>query len=220
MNNHLRTQIDKLKKDILDLGEFVQEQMSKSILAVKNFDESLAREVQHNDNEIDRREVEIEEQCLQLLALHQPVAVDLRFIVSVLKINNDLERIGDLSSNIAQRAKYLARKNKLPPPFDLDQMSQLTSEMLSNALEALVNMDSELANEVCLKDQKVDDLNRQTYHNVFKKIKQSPQNTEDLIHYLTISRNLERIADYATNIAEDVIYMVEGIIVRHSNIEI
>jgi len=160
-------------------------------------------------------EVDVEEECLKILALYQPVAIDLRFIITALKINNDLERIGDLAVNIAERSEFLARQPEVHVPLDLEKMTEKTQSMLTKSLDALVNMDCDLAHQVCAADDEVDAMNRQMYLTVQDGIRQHPEQLESLIHLLSASRHLERIADHATNIAEDVIYMAEGQIVRH-----
>jgi len=157
----------------------------------------------------------VEEECLKLLALYQPVATDLRYIIAILKINNDLERVGDEAVNIAERVVFLAHQERFDIPFDFQLMSDKTQAMLRNSLDALVNSHAGLAHQVGLADDEVDDLNRQMYVWVQRAIREHPERVEPLIHLLSISRHLERIADYATNIAEDVIYLIDGEIVRH-----
>ena len=157
----------------------------------------------------------MEEECLKLLALHQPVAVDLRFLTAVIKINNDLERIGDQAVNIAERVVTIARRPPVTVPFDYTLMAEKTEAMLRESLDALVNLDADLAHEVCLKDDEVDDMNREIYDKVKDAIRSQPERVGYLINLLLVSRHLERIADLATNIAEEVIYMVEGEISRH-----
>lgn len=160
-------------------------------------------------------EVDLEEDCLKILALHQPVAIDMRFIVAVLKINNDLERIGDLSVNIAERAISLARQVRTETPFDFDGMAVKVQSMLHRSLDALVNSDARLAREVLTSDDEIDAIHRQMYEDVKKAIVECPDKIDSLIQLLAVSRNLERIADHTSNIAEDVIYLVDGEIIRH-----
>jgi len=167
------------------------------------------------DIEIDQMEVNIEEECLKILALYQPVAIDLRFIITALKINNDLERIGDLAVNLAERSTFLAGQQKVDVPFDFDEMTEKTKSMLRKSLEALVNMDSKQAYEVCAADDEIDAMNSKMYLIVQDMICTHSEQTKSLIHLLSASRHLERVADHATNIAEDVIYMIEGKIIRH-----
>ena len=215
MPMHLRREIDRLKKRILALSEVVEQRVRQAVRSLEERDARLANEVIEGDEEIDHAEVEIEEDCLKILALHQPVAVDLRFIVAVLKIDSDLERIGDLAVNIAERAAYLATHEMPKVLIDLPGMAARGQAMLRDSLQALVNLDVRLARQVCEADDEVDDLNRQIYDRVQEEIRNCPENLGPLIHLLSVSRHIERIADLATNIAEDVIYMVEGEIVRH-----
>ena len=215
MKRHLDRGIDKLKQNILRLSACVENSVQLAVQSVSERNPKLAQSVVETDDEIDALEVEIEEECLQILALHQPVAIDLRFVVSVLKINNDLERIGDEAVNIAERAIFLARNMPVDLPFDFTLMLDKSQVMLRRSLDALMNMDASLARQVGAADDEIDDLNRQMYGHVQDSIRQNPDQVECLIHLLSVSRHLERIADYATNIAEDVVYMIEGEIVRH-----
>jgi len=212
---HLQKEIDHLKKKLLALSTFVEENVQRAVKSLEERDGKLAAKVIENDLIIDHMEIDVEEECLKILALHQPVAVDLRFLVAVLKINNDLERIGDLAVNIAERVAYLATQPKVDIPFDFVGMSKKAQHMLTQSLNALVNLDSRLAREVLPLDDEVDAINREMYDQVMTGIRQHPKSLGALIHLLSVSRHLERIADHATNIAEDVIYMIEGDIVRH-----
>jgi phosphate transport system protein len=215
MPKHLQAEIERLKKDILSISTKAEENFQKSIRAVEERDERLAESVAESDIEIDHMEVEIEEECLKILALHQPVATDLRFVVSALKVNNDLERVGDLALNIAERAVFLARQERIEIPFELRGMAETTRAMLKGSIDALVNTDVKLASDVCAWDKKVDALHRETFARIGDAMRKRPELLESLIAFLSISRYLERIADHATNIAEDVIYMLDGEIVRH-----
>lgn len=215
MTIHMKTGIDRLKKKLLALSSQVEEQLWLSVKSIKGRDGQMAQCVINQDFEIDKDEVDIEEDCLKILALYQPVAMDLRFIVTAFKINNDLERIGDLSVNIAERSEFLARHEPVDVPFDFDLMAQKVQAMLRDSINAMVNMDCTLAYSVCRRDDEVDAMNREMYNQVKEQTRQTPENIEILIHLLSISRHLERIADHATNVAEDVIYMVKGDIVRH-----
>jgi phosphate transport system protein len=212
---HLQREIERLKKQILTLSAVVEDNVQKAVKAISDRDERLAHRVIDRDFDIDQMEVEVEEECLKILALHQPVAIDLRFIIAVLKINNDLERIGDLAVNIAERAIYLSARQAVNVPFDLPKMATLTQTMLHQALDALVNLDAGLASSVCLADDEVDSMNRAMYTQVELEIGLHPDQIDGLINLLAVSRQLERIGDHATNIAQDVIYMIEGQIVRH-----
>jgi len=208
-------EIDKLKRQIISLGTIVEDSVRLAVKSLETRDSSLALKVIEKDHEVDLAEVDLEEECLKILALHQPVAIDLRFIVAVLKINNDLERIGDQAVNIAERVILLNRLPKVDIPFDFPTMTEKAKDMLRRSLDALVNMKAELAYEVLKADDEVDCLNREMYEQVKTGIRNQPEQVESLIHLLGISRTLERIADHATNIAEDVIYMILGEIVRH-----
>jgi phosphate transport system protein len=215
MSQHLQRSLEKLKRMILSVSALVEESVHLAVKAVDERDEALAEKVMKADIEIDNMEVEVEEECLKILALHQPVAFDLRFLVAVLKINNDLERIGDLAVNIAERAAFLATQKRTVIIFDLRGMTEKTQAMLRNSLDALVNLDSALAREVMKADDEVDALHRQMYEQVSTGVRDYQQDVNILLHYLNISRHLERMADHASNIAEDVIYLVEGAIIRH-----
>ena len=215
MTIHLQREITKLKKMILSLSARVEETVRKAARAISNRDGELAEEIIDEDIEIDEMEVEVEEECLKILALHQPVAIDLRYIIAVLKINNDLERIGDLAVNIAQSCTYLAEHELVDFPFDFPHMASKAEEMVAESLDALVNMDADQALEVCAADDEVDDSNRKMYKMVGKAIREESHNVDVLLRLMTVSQHLERIADHATNIAEDVVYMSEGEIVRH-----
>ena len=215
MTRYFQREIQKLKKRLLHLAATVEESLKTAIRAVTERDTTLAGEVVNRDNEIDQMEVELEEDCLKTLALHQPVAIDLRFLVAVLKINSDLERIGDLAVNIAKRTHQLARTSNTDIPFDLPGMLQLAIEMVKRAVDALIEMDAKSAGQVCCDDDDLDDRHRAAYSAVEQRIVERPEEAGYYITLLGISRNLERIGDHATNIAEDVIYMVDGEIVRH-----
>lgn len=215
MPKHLQREIENLKKQIMALGTLVETAVYRSVDSVVRKDRKLAEQIIESDIEIDDKEVEIEEECLKTLALYQPVAVDLRFIVAVLKINNDLERIGDLAVNVAERSAFLADK-KVDVTLDFENMARKVQAMLKNTLDSLVGFDRKLADDVRTKDDQVDAINRDMYIKIQDAIRKNPGQLEALIHLLSVSRHLERIADHATNIAEDVIYMIDGEIVRHT----
>ncbi len=215
MTRHFQNEIERLKKKILRMAAMAEESVQKSVRAAAERNAVLAEEVIRFDLEIDMREIEVEEECLKILALHQPVAADLRYIVAVLKINNDLERIADLATNIAKRSRDLAGINDRRTPFDLDTLLKLTLAMVRSSVDALVNQDVDRAQQVRCDDDRIDELHETAYETVTREITNNPERTVYLLNLLSISRNLERIADHATNIAEDVIYMIEGEIVRH-----
>lgn len=209
-------EIEKLKQQLLALASLVEQRLDTAVRSVQNRDLKLAGSVIASDSEIDDKEVDLEEDCLKVLALHQPVAVDLRLIVAILKINSDLERIGDLAVDIAERAKHLAGHLPIEIPFNCDEMSQQVQTMLQRSLDAFVNLDSDMARDVCIRDDAVDDIHSNMYTSIEEAMRAHPDHIELLTSYLSVSRYLERIADHATNIAEDVMYLIEGNIVRHS----
>lgn len=212
---HIQRAIEILNQKILLLGTRVEENVRLAVNAIEQRDSAMAARAIDNDDEIDNMEVDVEEECLKMLALYQPVATDLRLIVAALKINNDLERVGDLAVNIAERALFLATQKPVEIAFDFRLMGEKTQTMLANSLDALVRTDTALARQVCKSDDEVDAMNRKVYLRVQDAIRKNPEELESLIHLLSVSRHLERIADLATNVAEDVIYMAEGEIVRH-----
>jgi phosphate transport system protein len=215
VSKHLEMEIENLKKLILSLSAKVEDNVYKAVQSLTERDSSIADEIIKSDPGIDDTEVTIEEECLKVLALHQPVAGDLRFIVAILKINNDLERMGDLAVNIAERAMFLATREKPDIPLDLPLMAEKTKAMMKKSLDSLMKQDAKLAHEVLETDDEIDAMNREMYARIQDAIRRKPEQIESLIHLLSCSRHLERIADHATNIAEDVIYMIDGVIVRH-----
>jgi phosphate transport system protein len=217
MSVFLQREIDKLKKMISLLGGHVEENVEKAVRAVHECDCELAREVILSDPDIDQMEVNIEEECLKVLALHQPVAHDLRFIIAVLKVNNDLERIGDLAAGIAGQAEHLADTGPSEAPYDLLGMAGKVRAMLRDSLNALMGKDAEIARRVREADDEVDAMDRLMYPEIRAAIREKPDKMEGYIRLLRISQNLERIADHAENIAEDVIYLAEGEIIRHTS---
>jgi len=217
MPAHLQREIESLKKEILALGARVELAVREATAAMGNRAEAPAQRIIDNDIHIDEMEVQIEESCLKILALYQPVAIDLRFIIAVLKINNDLERVGDLAVNVAERAAFLATQPPVSVSLDFHAMARKAQEMLTRSIDALVNLSPSQAREVIAMDDEVDAMNRRMYVLIQQAIHARGDQTESLIHLLSASRHLERIADHASNVAEDVIYMVEGRIVRHKS---
>ena len=216
MTVHMQTEIAKLKKKILALVAGVEEAVKQSVQAISDRDAGLAQRIIDGDGDIDHAEVEIEEDCLKILALYQPVATDLRFVVAVLKINNDLERMGDLARNVAKRVVFLAERETLHElPVDYRPMAAKVKSMVKDSLDALVNSDTSLAQRIRHDDDDVDAQRRIIEKQIEAHIRDNPGQAEGLMRLASVARHLERIADMATNIAEDVIYMVEGEIVRH-----
>ncbi len=215
MGQHLSRELDQLKRRILSVSALVEESVRRSVRAVTERDVQLAAEVIEGDRRIDQLEVDVEEECLKILALHQPVAIDLRFIIAVLKMNNDLERIGDLAVNIAERGAALAGSPPVRIDLPLSEMAAAAQRMLRRALDAVINLDADLARQVCVADDEVDALNHEVARRVKDALRRDPEAVEVLVQLLLVARHVERIADQATNVAEDAIYMVEGRIARH-----
>src|SRR6185295_17023116 len=216
MAKQLQRQIESLKQTILFVGTLVEEAIAKAISALVKRDPNLAHVVITEDDEIDRMEVDVEEEVIKILAIYQPVAADLRFVVAVLKINNDLERMGDLAQNIAKRVVFITNCERVDLPADFHPMATNVQRMVKQSLDALVNADAALARIVIDADDEVDGMRGTIQEQIEKQIVARPEQTECLMRLMSVSRHLERLADMATNVAEDVIYMVEGEIVRHN----
>ena len=217
MTKHFYRDMDAMHEDILSLSSLVEEMINNAAKALRERDVNLARQVAATDEQVDQREVQIEEFCLKMLALHQPVAVELRRVTTVMKVNADLERIADLAVNVAERAASLARYPAFAIPTDLQEMVTRSIEMVRDALDAFVNLDADTARAVCERDDIVDELNAQIIDELVRLMKDDPLSIEPALHCFSAARHLERIADHATNIAEDVIYLVQGDIVRHAH---
>jgi phosphate transport system protein len=215
MPKRLQRELDKVKKSILSLGAMAEERIRMSIKAIETWDAALAEEIIRRDYEIDELEVEVEEECLKILALHQPVAIDLRFLIATIKINSELERIGDEAVNIANRVTNISKRRKLDLSFDFSVMAEKAATMLRLSLDALVNLDLDLAFKVLTLDDEVDRMHREIYDRIKEVMSQNPDYVGYLINLYTTSRHLERVGDHSTNIAEEVIYLVEGEIIRH-----
>lgn len=214
---HLQRAIDILMELLISLSALVEESVKRAMQSLEEGNSQLAQQVIDDDKIIDQKEIDIEEECLKILALHQPVAKDLRFLVAVLKINNDLERIGDLAQNICKHATRILNKPLLEKNFDRSvlEIYNKVLPMLKDSLDSIVNLDADTANKILLADNEVDRLHRGFAQEMVEEIKKNPDKIETLIHYLHIARHLERIADHTTNIAEDIIYLTKGEIVRH-----
>lgn len=215
MSKHLQRDLDNLQRDLLALASSVEEAIHKAIQALYDRHGDIARQVIEGDNLIDAEENHVEEECLKILALHQPVAVDLRRIAAALKINTDLERMGDLAEDIAERALHLSQLPPIPIPTRLQRMTDLTTSMVRQAIDAFVRLDAEQAALVCRLDDQVDQFNEAIIHEVILMMQKTPSMVEPGLSLFSATRHLERIADHATNIAEDVIYLVKGEIIRH-----
>jgi phosphate transport system protein len=215
MSKHLERDLDSLQRDLMTLASSVEEAIHMATRALETRDEDLAQSVIDGDSEIDEEENHVEEECLKILALHQPVAIDLRRIAAALKINAELERMADLAEDIAERAKHIAQFDPIRIPAKLRRMTDLVVSMVHQSLDAFVDLDARRARAVCRLDDEVDDLNRLLIEEVIGLLKSDPQLIEPGISLFSAIRHIERIADHATNISEDVVYLVEGEIIRH-----
>ena len=215
MAKHLQRDLENLQRDLLGLAASVEEAIHTATRALREREPDPARQVIAGDTQIDQEENHIEEECLKILALHQPVAVDLRRIAAALKINTDLERMADLAEDIAERALHLAQLPAIPVPEKLQRMTDLTTTMVRQSLDSFVNLDSRQARRVCRLDDEVDRYNNEIIQELIVMMQESPAMVEPGLSLFSATRHLERIADHATNIAEDVVYLVEGTIIRH-----
>jgi phosphate transport system protein len=193
----------------------VEESIAQSIQGLKEEREDLPREVLRREDEVNRLDVEVDTLGLKLLALNQPMAVDLRFISAVLRIGRDLERMGDLAVNIAERTLDLVRRPRLKPLIDIPRMAAAAQKMVRDSLTAFIERDADLARDICRRDDEVDQLNDQVFRELLTYMMQDPSSISRAVDLILVSRNLERIADHATNIAEDVIYYVQGRTIKH-----
>jgi len=216
MQRHFHEELDHLKQTLLAMGALVEDQIQRVMRALIDRDDVLAKNVIERDREVNAYDVEIDEKCVELLALHQPAAGDLRFITTAMKIVTDLERIGDQAVNIAQRVLELNREPQLKPYIDLPRMAEKAQRMVKESLDAFVARDTELARKVCAEDADVDALKEQLFRELLSFMMEDPKTIPRAIRLILISRFMERVADHATNIAEMVIYLVEAKMVRHT----
>ena len=216
MQRHFHEELEALKQTLLAMGGLVEDQIRRVMRALMERDDALAQEVIDRDQQVNAYDVEVDETCVNLLALHQPAASDLRFITTAMKIVTDLERIGDQAVNIAQRARELNQEPQLKPYIDLPRMAERAQVMVKDSLDAFVSRDTLLARRVCGADAEVDALKEQVFRELLTFMMQDARAIPRAIRLILISRFLERVADHATNIAEMVIYMVEGKMVRHT----
>jgi phosphate transport system protein len=215
MSKHLERDLEGLERRMLFLAGEVEEAVRRSIRALLDRRIELAERVIDGDDEIDRREVELEEECLKVLALHNPVASDLRFIVACLKIENDLERIADLAANIAERSVSFSTRSVIPVPNRIREMVENCARMLRQSIDSFVRGDAQLARRICEEDTQIDRANRLIIQELIEAMHTDPSCIDQAVELISVSKNLERIGDHATNIAEDVVYLVEGDIIRH-----
>jgi phosphate transport system protein len=211
-------ELKKLRDEILYMGGLVEDQIQKAVKSLVDRDSDLAQVIIERDHEVNRLDVEIDEVCIRLLALHQPAGRDLRFITTGLKITTDLERIGDMAVNICERALELNQEPQLKPYIDIPRMAGIAQRMIRESLDAFVREDTELALKVCKDDDEVDQLNAQIFRETLTFMIQDPQTISRAIKISSVSKYLERIADHATNIAEIVIFMVRGKSIRHMKV--
>ena len=216
MQRHFHEELEALKQTLLAMGGLVEDQIRRVMRALVERDDAIAQEVIERDRQVNAYDVEVDEQCVSLLALHQPAAGDLRFITTAMKIVTDLERIGDQAVNIAQRVLELNREPQLKPYIDLPRMAERAQRMVKESLDAFVARDTALARQVCGEDAEVDALKEQIFRELLTFMMEDPRTIARAIRIILISRFLERVADHATNIAEMVVYLVEGKMVRHT----
>ena len=215
MDTHFQRELEALKEALLKMAALVEEELQTAIRSLVQRDSDLARKAMQGEDKIHQMEIAIDDMCLKLLALRQPMAVDLRFITAALKIVTDLERMGDQSVNIAERALSLNEEPQLKPYIDIPRMAEIAQSMVKDVLDAFVNKDSKLARSVCARDDIVDGLNNQVFRELLTFMMEDPKTITRAVHIMIVSRCLERIADHATNIAEDVIFMVDARVIKH-----
>lgn len=208
-------ELENLKENLLKMAAMVEEVIRNSVQSLVKRDSELAQKVFQMEEQINQMDLNIDEMCLKLLALRQPMAVDLRFITSAMKIVTDLERMGDQAVNIAERAISLNQEPQLKPYIDIPRMAEIIQSMVKDVLDAFVNRDSKLARSVCERDDLVDGLNDQVFRELLTYMMADPKTIRRAVHLMIVARCLERIADHATNIAEDVIFMVDALVIKH-----
>jgi phosphate transport system protein len=216
MQRHLDQDLGRVRQMLLRMGGLVEGMIGGAMQALIERDEVHAQAVIDTDREVDQMEKQIDEECHTLLATRQPTASDMRFLVAVMKMETDLERMGDSAVNIAQAVEILNQEPQLKPYIDLPRMTQIAREMVRDALDSFVSRNTEAALLVCKRDDEVDGLYKQLFRELLSFMMEDPKTVTRALHLLLVARNLERIADHATNIAEDVIYYVEGRDIRHS----
>ena len=215
METHFQKELQELKEDLLKMAALVEEAISTAVQSLVKRDSDLAKKTFEGEDRINRMEIDIEDKCLKLLALRHPMAADLRFITSAMKIITDLERMGDQAVNIAERAISLNQEPQLKPYIDIPKIAEIAQSMVKDVLDAFVNSDSKLARSVCERDDMVDGLNDQVFRELLTFMMSDPQTITRAVHLMIVCRCLERIADHATNIAEDVIFLVDARVIKH-----
>ena len=215
MATHFEKELEELKESLLKMAAMVEEAIHDAVQSLVQRDDGLAKKTFEGEDRINAMEIAIEDTCLRLLALRQPMAADLRFITAAMKIITDLERMGDQAVNIAERAVSLNQEPQLKPYLDIPRMTEITQSMVRDVLDAFVNRDSKLARSVCARDDVVDGLNSQVFRELLTFMISDPKTITRAVHLMIVCRCLERIADHATNIAEDVIFMVDALVIKH-----
>ncbi|NKE69973.1 phosphate signaling complex protein PhoU [Candidatus Manganitrophus noduliformans] len=218
MHRHFEEELTRLKEKILKMGALVETQIAASIKALVERDGPLAKQTIQNDHLVNAMDVEIDEECIRLLALYQPAARDLRFITTAMKITTDLERMSDLAEDICERSIELAEEPLLKPYIDIPRMADAAQKMVREALDAFVNKDAKLARKVCSEDQFIDELTHQIFRELLSFMVEDPTTITRAVRVSFIAKYIERIGDHATNIAEMVVYLVEGKIIRHTKV--
>lgn len=214
---HFEQELEQLKGKLLEMSALVESAIYRSVQGVVDKNQELAEQVLKNEARVNQLEIEIDDRAISLLALQAPLAADLRLVTAAIKINNDLERMGDLSVSIAQSALALMKEPMIRPLIDIPHIAGLAQSMVRKALDAFVNRDTELARSVLASDDAVDNMRTASYHELISFMEKNPQQISQALYLLSTVRNLERIADHATNIAEDVLFLVKGVDVRHHN---
>lgn len=220
MTSHFTRDMDRLHQKILSMFALVEETVHRAVAGLNARNPEILQELRQRDEEVDRRDIELEEECLKILALHQPVAIDLRRVAAVLKITSELERVADLGVNIAERTAGLAQYPNIPIPAQLKEMSEISLAMLHQAIDAFVELNTNVARKVCADDDRVDRLNDSILADLKLQMATSPETVSPAMHLFSVTRHLERIADHATNIAEHVVYLIEGEIIRHGRLQL
>ena len=215
MQRHFHEELNTLKQSMFEMAAMVETSIAKSIEALVERNNNLADDVIEHDKDIDMLEIQVDDQCLKLLALQQPMAVDLRFITSAMKINSDLERIGDHAVNIAGRALEINKREPLKPLIDIPRMAQIAQEMIKDSLDSFINGDVEKARALCLRDDEVDQLDVQIFRELLTYMIDDPTTISRALQLILVSKNIERIADLATNIAEEVIFIFKAKNIKH-----
>lgn len=219
MERHFDAELKVLKEKLLYASGIAQQMISDSVKALTDRNEASIPEIYKKEDEINRLEVEIDDMAIKMMALHQPTAIDLRFLVSAIKINNEIERMGDMAVNICQAASALIKQPPLKPLLDIPRMAEIAGEMVKDSLDAFVRQDAALAKKVCERDDEVDDLKDQIFRELLTFMIADPNSIERAMDLILVSRHIERIGDHATNISEEVIFMVKGQDIRHHFME-